>query len=326
MVTERPFFVVGCPRSGTTLLRFMLASHSRLWIPDETGFLPFLGVPPDRPLEGRELRRAALRAAALNRDWRDAVERVLEVERGSTATLGELVDGLYRFRMEGSGARRWGDKTPLYVLHLPALAAIFPEAQFLHVIRDGRDVAVSISRTWGRTLAGRLYLDEICALERWAEAVGRGRSAGAALGPERYLEVRYEALVERSASCLGGVCSFLGEDLEPAMLEPERLARELGASGVHAEVRSSVSTARVGRWRRELSPFGRVAAERIAGPLLSELGYGLDPAAGGSSLDQVRLVVARSRCLAVRGLRAVLERVTGPRLNRAKRARRLGRG
>lgn len=324
-MTERPFFIVGCPRSGTTLLRFMLASHPRLWIPEESGFLPFLKAPPDRPLEGRELHRAALRVAALNRGWQTAVDNLFEVAPPARATLGELVDGLYRFRMAGSGAERWGDKTPLYVLHLPAIAAIFPAAQFLHVIRDGRDVAVSIAQTWGGELPGRLYLGEICSLEWWAEVVRRGRISGAALGEGRYLEVRYEALVEHSAECLGEICRFLDEKFEPAMLQPERLARERRATGGHGGVRSPISAARVGRWRREMSPHGRRAAEELVGALLDELGYHREHEQPAAGIERARLVLDRARCRSVRGLRSLLERVAGPRLNRAKRARRLGR-
>jgi len=325
-VIERPFFIVGHPRSGTTLVRFMLASHPRLWIPDETGFIPFLRMPPQSPLDEAGVRRVARRVATLNREWRPAAE---QLDAGALATagasLGDLLDWLYRLRMRGSGAERWGDKTPLYVLHLSAIAAIFPSAQFIHVVRDGRDVALSVATKWGRRYPQRLYLDEVCTLQRWAEAVHRGRVAGAALGPGRYLEVRYESLVERGEECLREICRFLGEEYHVDMLRPERLAREIIPPEGHVEVRSPISAGRVGRWRRELPPFARVAAEQLVGQLLAELGYELDPGPPPTAVDRARLAGARARCRALRGLRAALATVAGPRLNRAKRARRRGR-
>ena len=322
-MSEEPFFVVGYPRSGTTLLRFMLASHPRLFIPGETGFIPFLRVPPDRPLARRDVWRVTRRIAHLNREWQDAVAEPPALEDALVdPRLGELIDVLFRRRMRGTGAVRWGDKTPLYVLHIPTLAAIFPTARFIHLVRDGRDVAASAIAKWGRRFPQRLYLDEAYALLRWAQAVRRGRAAARLLDSGRCLEIRYEDLVQQTAASLRTVCDFLGEELHPDMLAHERLARRVDAADGHVEVREPTSAARVGRWRADLSPAGAWTADRMLGPLLEELGYERPPVGRPSAAAQGILIARLARYLAVRGAQRVLEALGRAPLSRDKRARR----
>jgi hypothetical protein len=322
-MSEEPFFVVGYPRSGTTLLRFMLASHPRLFIPDETGFIPFLGVPADRPLSRHEVRRVTHRIAHLNREWQDVVAEPPALEGTLVEPrLGELIDALFRRRMRGTAAVRWGDKTPLYVLHIPTLAAIFPTARFIHLVRDGRDVAASAIAKWGRRFPQRLYLDGTYVLLRWAQAVRRGRAAARQVGGGRCLEIRYEDLVRNTEASLQCVCDVLGEELHPEMLAHERLARRVVADGGHVEVREPTSPARVGRWRAELSPQGAWTADRVLGPLLDELGYERPPVGRPSAASGTLLAVSLARYLAVRGAQRALEAVGRVPLSRDKRARR----
>ena len=106
---ERPFFIVGNPRSGTTLLRFMLASHPRMWVPNETGFVPFLRVSPDRTLSPADTARVFRRIGRLNLEWSDtAVAADAAVRENRNLRLGDLLDTLYRNRMADSGAARCG--------------------------------------------------------------------------------------------------------------------------------------------------------------------------------------------------------------------------
>lgn len=322
-MSEGPFFVVGYPRSGTTLLRFMLASHPRLFIPGETGFIPYLRAPANRPLGRREVRRVSRRIARLNVEWQGTVAEAPALEEALVEPrLGELVDELFRRRMRGAGAARWGDKTPLYVLHMPALAAIFPGARFIHLVRDGRDVAASAVAKWGRRYPQRLYLDEVYILLRWAEAVRRGRRTGARFGGGCYLEIRYEELVRRPEATLRGVCDFLGEELHPDMLAHERLARRVVGLGNHIEVLEPTSPGRIGRWRRDLSPAGAWAADRLVGSLLDELGYERPPVARSTPVDGAVLAASLARFLAVRGAQRTLEALGRAPLNRDMRSRR----
>ena len=320
---ERPFFIVGSPRSGTTLLRFMLASHPRLWVPDETGFVPFLRVPPDQTLSPSETARVCRRIGQLNRGWDDtAAATSTAVRKQQNLRLGDLLDTLYRSRMADSGAARWGDKTPGYILHVPLIARIFPSGQFIHLIRDGRDVTLSAMAKWRHRFPERLYMDEIYLIRSWVRAVRCGRAAGAELGPNRYLDLRYEDLAEDPEGTLIRTCSFLGEDFHPDMLHHEALAQRVISSAGHAEVRDPVSSTRIGRWRTEMTPCHLWAAERVAGNTIAELGYEVTATRPPSATARVKLTIKAARCTAVRGVQRALEVCGFARLNRGKRRRR----
>jgi len=322
-VDERPFFIVGSPRSGTTLLRFMLASHPRLWVPAETGFVPFLRVSPDRTLSPADTARVCRRVGRLNRGWSGiALATSAAVRDQLNLRLGDLLDTLYRCRMADSAAVRWGDKTPGYILHLPLIARIFPSAQFIHLIRDGRDVTLSAMAKWRHRFPERLYMDGHYLIRSWARAVRRGQAAGADLGPNRYFELRYEDLAEDPESTLVRTCAFLGEDFHTDMLHHETLARRVVSLAGHGEVSDPVSNTRIGRWRTKMTPFHLWAAERVAGTMLEELGYELTATGRPSPTAPVKLAVMGARYTAIRGVQRVLDACGFARLNRGKRRRR----
>lgn len=140
---QPPFFIVGHPRSGTTLLRFILARHPAFAIPDETGFLPFLDVDPRKELSAAAVTALLQRIGHLNRYWEGLVEDEAAFYVGlPRPVLPNILDALYRRKLPQE-VDRWGDKTPLYVQYIPEIQVIFPEAQFIHLIRDGRDAALS---------------------------------------------------------------------------------------------------------------------------------------------------------------------------------------
>lgn len=314
---ERPFFIVGSPRSGTTLLRFILSSNPRLHVPGEMGFLPFVPKDAAGELSPHQVERVLQRIGQLNRNWDEMVEDVTSfTESLRQPTLRHVLDALYRRKIAPYGARRWGDKTPSYVRYIPTLDQIFPTAQFVHVIRDGRDVTLSPLAKWGQE---RWYMDSYYLLKNWARNVTQGREAGRRLGPDRYLETHYEDLVQRPRDTIRSICSFLDERFTSQMLNHTILARhEIGAGG-HTEVTRPISTASVSRWRSEMTAFDRQMADQIAGPTLSRLGYRttdtepLHP----SEWRKLFLLAAKYRLVdAVRGMLMALGLLT---LNRGKR-------
>ena len=154
MATPPPMpIIVGAPRSGTTLLRFMIDAHPQVAIPTETGFLT---EAPHLAGSGDELRARfvemitafPLRAPA----WpefglsRETFQR--EIQLIEPFSVAEGYRAFYRLYAARFNKRRWGDKTPVYSLHLNAIEAVLPEAHFVHLIRDGRDVALSWRQTW----------------------------------------------------------------------------------------------------------------------------------------------------------------------------------
>ena len=318
-LSERPFFVVGNPRSGTTLLRFILSSHPRLYIPSETGFIPFLEVDHTAHLSLDETRVVLDRIGSLNREWSDLVDEVPAFYGTLTEpTLAHVLDRLYHKQIIEQGAVRWGDKTPSYVRYLPTLFDIFPSAQFVHVIRDGRDAALSAQKKWGNR---RWYMDMYYLLRNWVRHVERGRAAGLAMPADAYLEVRYEDLVKDPEAVVQQICHFLGEEFMPDLLDHTRLARkQIGPAG-HVEVRQPISTTSAQRWRTEMSEFEKRMADRVAGSTLSALGYELAGLGPLSRTESTRLLLLSAKYAGTQIARQGLARAGLLTLNRGKRAR-----
>jgi len=289
--TIAPFpVIVGAPRSGTTLLRLMLDCHSELAIPPETGFIPgcarlsgtgaglredfvrwITNFPPEAP------------------GWADFAITVDEL-RGELERQGEFTvsDGLrtfYRLYAGRFGKRRWGDKTPSYALEMATIARLLPEAHFIHLIRDGRDVALSWRKTWFspgddmRTLAR--------SWRRWIEQA-RAQSQQVA----RYMEIRFERLVSDPQAVLREVAQFVGLSYESEMLDyhlrsQARLAEHgprfsrAGQLLVSRDQRLQqqqstmrpLDVTRAGAWRLVMTVEQRAEFAHEAEPLLSALGY-----------------------------------------------------
>jgi hypothetical protein len=316
-LAERPFFIVGNPRSGTTLLRFILSSHPRIYVPGETGFVPFLLKDFSGELSLDDLRRLLERIGRLNRAWSGMVADIPAWYAAlPEPRLAYVLDALYRHKAAEYGAVHWGDKTPSYVLHIAALNEIFPTAQFVHLIRDGRDATLSAEKKWGRR---RWYMDNYYLLRNWVRCVERGRAAGRKLGPSRYLEVCYENLVRDPEPEIRRICDFLEEDLHADMLDHTRFAhRQIGPGG-HVEVREPISTASVRRWEIQMSPFDKKIADRVAGNTLSSLGYQLANLGPLSSTETGRLFFLASKYRVIDLGRRTLTAWGMLTLNRGKR-------
>jgi hypothetical protein len=165
-------------------------------------------------------------------------------------------------------------------LHIPLLANLFPESTFVHVIRDGHDVALSLRdiEEWGpsRVPGTAKY---------WVEHVEAGRDAGAALGPSRYLEVRYETLIAEPERVLRSVCEFVDLPFDAGMLSYYERADDVMADIAlphHHESIRKPPTAGLRSWQTEMAAEDVVAFEAIAGPLLVRLGYPVRSAAPGN--------------------------------------------
>src|SRR4051794_27483455 len=156
MLDRPPFpFIVGCGRSGTTLVRALLDAHPDLAFPDESFFPVWMGRQRARYETGGGVATEAFTAELLDHKWfrhwgLDAALVRAELQRGKPATFADAVRIAYACYASAKGKPRYGDKTPIFVLHIPMLAELFPEAVFVHVVRDGRDVALSrIAASWG---------------------------------------------------------------------------------------------------------------------------------------------------------------------------------
>jgi hypothetical protein len=291
-------FVVGVSRSGTTLLRLMLDAHPRLTIPPETHFVPRVVNVCERLIaEGAstaEIREQALEAMTTHPRWGDfglSGEEVRELmERHDPLTPGDAIRSFYEAYAAGEGKPRWGDKSPPYTWKSLRIQRALPEAHFIHIIRDGRDVALSLSEvSWGPD-------DITVAAEKWVTELRRARKRAEGLARGTYMELRYEDLVADPEPMLRMVAGFVDLPWDEAMLDyhrkaEKRMSREmartlkpLGGGTITAEERASQhelvsrppSQSRAGRWRTEMSPEDRAAFESVAGRMLKKLGYEVD--------------------------------------------------
>jgi len=281
--------VVGCPRSGTTLLAVMLDSHPRMAMPPETAFLPELHRLTGET--GAALRRNFFALLTTDQwgvsNWndigidKDAFWKKLCGLQTFSVTGGlRLLYGMYADRL---GKRLFGEKTPSDTHWMPQIEAYLPEARFIHIIRDPRDVVLSMRRTtMGRSVEETSRI--------WVGYVSIARACGARAS--HYHEVRYEDLVLKPEAELRKICNFLELDYSSEMLEYRGSgARHIGhlrdrplpdgSAIVQHELRARLHENlthpprgdRVHNWRREMDPRDRATVEAVAAPLMKEIGY-----------------------------------------------------
>lgn len=249
-----PIFVVGCQRSGTTLLRLMLDSHPDISCGPETRFLADLAR-----ITSTDWKRMA--HFGFDRDyWHRSVAQFFATVQSDYAA--------------SRGKTRWADKTPRYALSLDYIDALFPDCQVIHVIRDAHDVVASHRHRFGYVAAAK-------AAEKWPRYIRAARRSGARLGADRYFEVRYEELVADPKAVMKGLLEFLGEPWDDAVLHHEdhlhdvadKYAIFAGGRRKEGQEAGAVYRNRVGAGRKELDPLLRTLVRVRAGGELRGLGY-----------------------------------------------------
>ena len=301
---NEPFFVIGAHRSGTTMLRYMLSSHPRLYLPPESEFIPaFFGRSPTGPLNRSESQRILRKIFRLRfvGEWSGAPPDIdYLVPEGEELTPARLLHVLYAAYAEQHGAARWGDKTPTYTCHIDLLHRIFPKARFIHLIRDGRDVALSVLDTWGH----RTHVDLVFAARTWVRRVTQARRSIGRLEPDSSLELRYDDLVVDPEKQLRRVCRFLDEDFHPEMLRFHLTAREsIEKGGFDDAVRNPLTMERIDRWREEMRANDLRVYQAIAGETLTGLGYDVVDRRRLTMTDRLRIVVLSAKYAIYRFLR-----------------------
>lgn len=318
-MVERPFFIVGTGRSGTTLMRAMLSAHSRVSVTPETNFVstwarlyPWLDLRRDDHLTWFWRRYAASRPFRhMDLDGNAILEKVRrDPDRRSYR-------GVFATLLEAWGARegveRIGEKTPPHHAHAQQLFDWFPDATIVWMVRDPRASIASYLKTpWARWSVA-------VHAEEWASSAVRASSWPA----ERVEIVRYEDLVADPEPVLRRVVRLIGEDFEPAMLEHHRADAvttqnyDGWVKGHIEKVRKPVNTSSIDRWRGELAPDQVGLIEAVAGDAMRLHGYTLaQPALARSPRLQIR---ARAELTAEAANQAV--RAANRRTLRAARQR-----
>ena len=275
-----PFFLVGVQRSGTTMLRLMLDRHPLIAIPPETS-----AMIPDfharRASFGREGRiedidafERVLRSNPEFRRWGISIDEVHKELQTNTTLAGGL-EAAYIAYAHAHGKQIWGDKTPRYLECMPLLSKLFPRARFIHLIRDGRDVALS------QLGLHRLHRHSASVAFMWRRKIQAARAAGRSLGEARYTEIHYERLLTNTADELDRLCTFLHVPFDAAMMihDVDAVEEELGklASSARAQHQNLKlpPTRGLRDWRSQMTRAEVADFEAIAGRGLVETGYGL---------------------------------------------------
>jgi hypothetical protein len=274
------FFIVGRGRSGTTLLSRMLLRHSRIVVAPEGFFAMSLERRYGAGAWDEARVDAFLRDLVLEnrmRTWNldlTALRSVL-VSRLNTLRYAEVCRLVYAAAAERLGrtdAGWLGDKNPHYALLTSRIAACFPAARFVHIVRDPRDnicsyrtVPFDVGNVGALAYRWRRYNEEILATAR--------------AFPDRFLRLRYEDLIADPRRELGRICAFLDLAFEDAMLA----FHEADTEGFYGErsrwfanLKKPLDAARAERWRTDLPEASVRLADAICGPLAAELGYAVD--------------------------------------------------
>jgi hypothetical protein len=282
--------IVGAPRSGTTLLRFMLDSHSRIAIPPETGFLCESSIiqRSDR-ISCHEFYKIVTNYPPEMPCWRDfqIPKKIFwdALSQIQSFTIAEGFRTFYRVYASHFNKSRWGDKTPTYCFHLRDIETVLPEAHFIHIIRDGRDVALSLRQTWFSP-GNDIHI----LATYWNDCVVSAQKQGSDC--RHYLEVRYEDLVRNTRWVLKKICAFLSLPYDRAMERyhertPLRLREHqsrLSSDGTlvvshQQRLKQQYMTqfppdaSRIFIWKEMMSLGEQQIFASIAGELLNNLGY-----------------------------------------------------
>ena len=278
-INQNPYlFAVGCPRSGTTLLQRMLDHHPQLAVANDSHFIPRVieditdnTDPPLTPelVEGVRCYRRFTRLGLSDVIVSEAAVR--------SQTYREFVSTLYSEYGRLRGKPLAGEKTPDYVRYLPLLHALFPWVRSIHIIRDGRDVALS-TLEWAREDKGpgrfELWREEpvaVCALW-WRWQVSTGIEDGKVLGPDRYREIKYEDLISRPDEILREITAFLELQFCLEMLD-FHVGKTRYEPGLSPKKAWLPPTPGLRDWRTQMAERDVELFEAISGDLLSALGY-----------------------------------------------------
>jgi hypothetical protein len=262
------FFIVGSARSGTTLMRLILNAHPEIAVPPESRFIVELyGSRPEVEVE------AFLKSLAAHKrfqTWNLPIESVGDqLDAAQTVPYSEAVEAAYRAFAQARGKSICGDKTPRYIERMALLSNLFPAARFLHMVRDGRNVALSYADVpFGPKTVGR-------AAALWASRVSMGRAAGRSLGPARYIEVRYEDFVAAPAARLKEICDFIDVQWSESMLEHASGSRTdiLPNSALYNPNVTRPPTSDIRSWEEQMPARLVEIFEAVAGETLDDLGY-----------------------------------------------------
>lgn len=271
------------------MLGLMIHAHPRLAMPPESRFLVRtwrqrhrygdLQTEEQRVALADEITRVGSMISELGLKRKPLHEAIVN----APPTIGSAIGTVFEEYARAHGKTRWGDKRPIYFREVDVLRGLFPDAQFIQVIRDGRANVASLNRMpW-------FPYSNIHAMAMWSEAEWCMRRNAKRLSADTFHTIRYETLVADPRPVLEEMCAFLGEDFDEAMLEPHKVKNVIPERKVwHENLKQGVSQDRVESWRTELDPWELGLMETVVRRKLRRYGYEISGAGPRPSLTAVR--------------------------------------
>lgn len=254
------------------MLRAIFDFHPDLAVPDESNFVALLGNMRDRYEQPHGFAVSAFLDDLFQqrsfRRWQMSRDFLLDVfDAEQPHGYPDAIRAIYALYARRQGKVRYADKTPRNLMNIPLLAQLFPEARVIHIIRDGRDVALSVLDVdFGPKDIGAAALS-------WKEFVSEGRTAGQRLG-ERYLEIHYEDILESPEKSVRSLCEYIDLPFDSVMLRYFERSHEITAPAAWSRRHVLLPpTKGLRNWRTQMAPKDVVAFEALAGDLLEELDY-----------------------------------------------------
>jgi Sulfotransferase family len=289
--SKSPVFVLGCPRSGTTVLYHMLLSAGNFAVYRAESNVFSVLQPRFGNLRSASNRRQLLSLWLHSRlfqvtglDAEDIREKIMR----DCHSAGDFLRIVMEETARQQGVERWADCTPDHLLYIPQIKRQIPDALVVHIIRDGRDVALSyVQQGWAYPFAWDRKEHLSVAGLFWEWIVRRGREYGRALGPD-YYELHYEDLVEKPQQTLRALGEFVGQELDYDKIQ------QVGIGSV-SEPNTSFSSDSggafnpIGRWEKKMTADQLADFEILTGNFLQELGYPLSSAPGYRDFRSLRL-------------------------------------
>jgi hypothetical protein len=256
------------------MLALMIHAHPRLAMPPESRFVISAWRKRNRfgDLQTEEQRMALVelmtRKGSKIKDLGLKPAEAKQLILDAPPTLGSAFGVVFREFANSHGKARWGDKRPAYHLEVDVLLRLFPDAQIVHIIRDGRANVASLKRM------GWWPYDSIGSMAAWSMSEYCMRRNKKRLPADTFHVVRYESLVSDPRKVLGELCDFLEEDFHEAMLEPHRVTGVVPErKHWHENLKSSVNTSKVESWRTGLEPWELGLMETVLRRKLKRNGY-----------------------------------------------------
>jgi len=287
-----PVFVLGCPRSGTTVLYHMLLSAGDFAVYRAESNVFNLLVPRFRGMcsaaDRRELMDVWLKSKPFRVSGLDAREISARI-MAECHSGGDFLRIVMQEIARKQGVRRWADCTPDHLLYMAEIKRQIPDALFIHIIRDGRDVALSYAKQgWSHPLPWDRNESLGVAGLYWEWIVRKGREQGERLGTN-YREVRFEELVANPQATLKQLGLFIDHDLDYDRIQHAGIGSVSQPNSSFAG-ESQVAFDPVARWKTKMSPGQIAIFEELVGKFLRQLGYSLfSQVRPGSSLRAARL-------------------------------------